>query len=377
MDTVPFTVILPKNADLHNLPIVIFQHGLPSERSDVFGFADGLAAQGFAVFASDGPFLGLRVRTGNADTVNRFTGAPGPDGFGDNRLTVTTQDWYGRSPMTVGELGNASPVYIGNAFSQTVLDLCRGLRLLQEGDWSAVRAADPALANLSFDTSHITVIGQSMGGTVVPVLASLEDDVKTLVATAPGPEWLHWVFDEPANVQSAGPTYATIYGFPFNFVAEAQYPLTYHPELALAETFADRGSSIGLTEALRNSDKDILEVMYRDDEQVHNFTQEDFAGGLGLVANGGPGRYAHLDVTSGPVSGNSADGHTRVLSVFEQGQHQSFILRVNTIDWQHPLDRPFVQLAAPVVVQNPVEAVQAQVFHFVKTALTGPAEFQP
>ena len=45
--------------------------------------------------------------------------------------------------------------------------------------------------------------------------------------------------------------------------------------------------------------------------------------------------------------------------------------RRDMISFQHPLVRPFVPLAAPVTVENPTDAEQAQVIHFFATGLRG------
>jgi len=75
-------------------PVVIFQHGITQNRTNVFAVADTLASVGFAAIAIDLPLHGITdtenpfyagplERTFNVDLINNETGAPGPDGMID------------------------------------------------------------------------------------------------------------------------------------------------------------------------------------------------------------------------------------------------------------------------------------------------------
>ncbi|MBI3171525.1 MAG: hypothetical protein HYZ32_02910, partial [Hydrocarboniphaga effusa] len=74
-------------------PVVIFQHGITRNRTDMLALAPTLAAAGFMVVAIDLPLHGLPVgnplringleRTFDLDLVNNSTSAPGPDGTAD------------------------------------------------------------------------------------------------------------------------------------------------------------------------------------------------------------------------------------------------------------------------------------------------------
>jgi len=82
-------------------PVVVFQHGITRNRSDMLALADTMASQGFAVAAIDMPLHGVtdvtsplyvgntpfapvaNERTFNVDFQNNETSAPGPDGMID------------------------------------------------------------------------------------------------------------------------------------------------------------------------------------------------------------------------------------------------------------------------------------------------------
>jgi len=83
-------------------PVVIFQHGITGNRTQMLAIADTFASQGFATIAIDQPLHGLtdptnpffiantpfgevaRERTFNLDLQSNETGAPGPDGAIDS-----------------------------------------------------------------------------------------------------------------------------------------------------------------------------------------------------------------------------------------------------------------------------------------------------
>ncbi|MGH8042018.1 MAG: hypothetical protein ACREPN_08250, partial [Rudaea sp.] len=84
-------------------PVVIFQHGITRNRTDMFAIAATLAGQGFATIAIDAPLHGItdktnpfyvgntpfaaegaHERTFDLDLENNATGAPGPDGTIDS-----------------------------------------------------------------------------------------------------------------------------------------------------------------------------------------------------------------------------------------------------------------------------------------------------
>ncbi|MGA8277532.1 MAG: Ig-like domain-containing protein [Rhodanobacteraceae bacterium] len=107
VQTVPLLLTLPNAASGRirppgGWPVVIFQHGITRNRTDMFAVAGTLAAQGFAVVAIDIPLhgitdtsnpfyigntpfaaLGAHERTFDLDLEDNATGAPGPDGVID------------------------------------------------------------------------------------------------------------------------------------------------------------------------------------------------------------------------------------------------------------------------------------------------------
>ncbi len=97
--TIPVLLSLPNaSSDMqmpsNGWPVVIFQHGITQNRTNLLAVADALARAGYAAVAIDLPLHGIvdtqspfymssLERTFNLDIVNNDTGAPTPDGIID------------------------------------------------------------------------------------------------------------------------------------------------------------------------------------------------------------------------------------------------------------------------------------------------------
>jgi len=113
-ETLPLLVAVPnansgKSKPANGWPVVIFQHGITGNRTQMLALAPALAAAGFVTVAIDLPLHGLPAtslfynnqlfagtpaaglmtteRTFDLDLVNNTTGAPGPDGTTDSSGT--------------------------------------------------------------------------------------------------------------------------------------------------------------------------------------------------------------------------------------------------------------------------------------------------
>ncbi|RUM62755.1 MAG: lipase [Sulfurimonas sp.] len=97
--TVPLLVTLPNASSNMQMPaqgwpVVIFQHGITQNRTNLLAIADALARAGYAAVAIDLPLHGIvdtqspfympsHERTFDLDIINNDTGAPTPDGIID------------------------------------------------------------------------------------------------------------------------------------------------------------------------------------------------------------------------------------------------------------------------------------------------------
>ncbi len=173
-ETIPLLVSVPKSGSAP-WPVVIFQHGITSDRTAMMAIADALASAGFAAVAIDMPLHGLPPssplhypgieRTFDLDLVNNSSGAAGPDG---------TADSSGQHYINLRNL-----VVTRDNVRQSTADLFALYTALSTMDFDGDSGAD-------FDTSNIYFVGHSLGAMVgIPFLA-LEPGVKDAVFGMPG-----------------------------------------------------------------------------------------------------------------------------------------------------------------------------------------------
>lgn len=163
-------------------PIVIFQHGITRNRTDMLAVAQTFASQGMAVIAIDTPLHGLppsdpfyigntpfgaiaKERTFDLDLSNNDTGASGPDGkvdasgayFINLQSLLTSRDNVRQAVADLVELTKAIPT------------------ISYDGDGTP-----------DFDAGRISFVGQSLGGIIGTVFTALEPNVKVSVLNVPG-----------------------------------------------------------------------------------------------------------------------------------------------------------------------------------------------
>lgn len=164
---IPLLVTVPTapacTKPLAGWPVVIFQHGLRSDRSTATAIAGTYASQCFAVAAIDAPMHGItsttnplyqasRERTFNLDLLNNATNALVPDGVIDGSGT-----WF---------LNLSSGVTTRDNFRQGALDLVQLARSLPGLDLDGVAGGD-------IDPARIHYSGISLGGILGTVASAL------------------------------------------------------------------------------------------------------------------------------------------------------------------------------------------------------------
>jgi pimeloyl-ACP methyl ester carboxylesterase len=180
--TVPLLLTLPnaasgKTKPAAGWPLVIFQHGITRNRTDMFAIAGTLAAQGFAVVSidlplhgltdPDNPFyightpfaaLGAHERTFDLDLSNNTTGAPGPDG-------------------TIDSSGS----YFINLTS-----LLTSRDNLRQGVADLLQLSHAASTLPNVDGGHVSFVGQSLGSIVGTMFLAFDPTVQAGVINVPG-----------------------------------------------------------------------------------------------------------------------------------------------------------------------------------------------
>ena len=164
-------------------PVVIFQHGITGNRSQMLALADTMASIGFAVIAIDKPLHGITdqtnpffvantpfaqiamERTFNLDFQNNETGAPGPDGnidpsgawFINLQSLLTSRDNLRQAQVDLSSL----------AINIPFIDI--------NGDGLG-----------DFDGSNINFVGQSLGAMAGTAFLAVEPTVNNGVLSVPG-----------------------------------------------------------------------------------------------------------------------------------------------------------------------------------------------
>jgi len=182
VQTVPLLMTVPNAASGHTRPadgwpVVIYQHGITRNRTDMFAIAGTLAAQGYAVIAIDLPLhgltdptdpfyigntpfaaLGATERTFDLDLQDNATGAPAPDGVIDT-----------------------SGSYFINLSS-----LLTSRDNLRQGAADLMVLAKAASGLPGIDGSKVSFVGQSLGSIVGTVFLATDPSVYTGVLSVPG-----------------------------------------------------------------------------------------------------------------------------------------------------------------------------------------------
>ncbi len=176
-------------------PLVIFQHGITRNRTDMLAISATMAAQGFAVVAIDQPLHGVspgnsdfattapfyvaagnpltaplvaanvRERTFDVDYVNNSTGAAGPDG---------TPDASGTHSINLASLLTSR-----DNLRQAIADLFVLTATVPRFDIDGNGTGD-------FDTSRVMFVGQSLGAIVGTGFLALEPNVNVGLLSVPG-----------------------------------------------------------------------------------------------------------------------------------------------------------------------------------------------
>jgi alpha-beta hydrolase superfamily lysophospholipase len=364
-DEVAFTLFLPLGAVADAaLPVIVVQHGLSGDRSDAVPLADALAAAGYAVFAFDAPFHGLRAA--GEDLRNRFTGAAEPDGFGDE-----PGDFIGVADES-GSLAAFHPFYVRDAVRQGAVELMAAFQLLEDAELWRLQDLDPALESVRFDRKHIGFVGTDLGAELGLLVAPLEPTLSSVVLAFAGGAFVDGWFESPA-VRPLGDALLARLGRDADHVDfEHDSPLLL-PDLDAFRALADRAGGLANAAALRRSSTHVLLLMAVDDEVVHNRSTEVLAHALGATLAGSTPRFVPELPSEdfrpgGTVSGNLAlesGAVTRVLYAYDPATHEALQRARSSRHFDAPLDPPFFPRRTPFEVRNPIASLLRQItFYF-------------
>jgi hypothetical protein len=210
VEDVSFALSVPKNPKPGPMPVVIFGHGLVTERRFVLAVANALAAKGFAAISIDFPFHGKRTYCatgGPVSVVNPTTGQVQSLNPCKSGSTCNTE---GKCVDANGQGNNLAmfpiidlPVASGAVFNevdhiasskdhfwQSLVDLGSLERSLRKGAW------EPLLGR-AVDTSKIFYTGQSLGGIMGAIYLGTSPQIPSAVLNVPGADLIRMFDDSP------------------------------------------------------------------------------------------------------------------------------------------------------------------------------------
>lgn len=199
LEQVAFTLTIPRGLDpTRPVPVVVFGHGVMTERRFVLAIGDALASRGFAAIAIDLPFHGTRTRCvsgGPISVVDPRTGdlislppcqlgatctADGRcigGGEGNRLARWPVLDYPVASGAAFLELEHIANTK--DHFVQAVIELSAVIRSLQRGAWAPVIGAP-------VDPARVYYAGQSLGGILGATLLATQPSVRRAVLNVPG-----------------------------------------------------------------------------------------------------------------------------------------------------------------------------------------------
>lgn len=199
---VNFTLTIPDSAEPGvPVPVVVFGHGLMTERRFVLAIADALAAKGFAAISIDFPYHGTRsvcawngpICFPNPMSTTGEMICPDPCNDGstcsedgmcrDEAGAVTPLREWPIVPMYQATgaafIDVESLVDTRDHFRQAVVDLGALSRSIRLGDWETA-------TGFQLDGSRLHYMGQSLGGILGGLYAPLDPAMERVVLNVPG-----------------------------------------------------------------------------------------------------------------------------------------------------------------------------------------------
>jgi pimeloyl-ACP methyl ester carboxylesterase len=212
VERIKFTLTVPEDAPPGaEVPVVIFGHGVMTERRFVLAIGDALASRGFAAIAIDLPYHGERTycfSEGPLTIPNPSTGELTPLGDPCAGGAVCEEDGRCRAPGGgPGELARWPIIgmyrssgaafleieHIANTrdhFVQALIDLTALDRSLRSGDWEQA-------VGVRFDPDRISYAGQSLGGILGASFVALTPEIERAVLNVPGADTVDMFSESP------------------------------------------------------------------------------------------------------------------------------------------------------------------------------------
>lgn len=375
-DPVPVILVLPAGVESYaDLPVVVFTHGLGGTMDAVLAVANTLAARGFAVMGIDIPFHGGRL-PGAADNDHNFGGGEGPDGLADGNPAGSLFAFFDINGGP--DAAPLDPRVQADGFRQAAVDLMGLARLIDGGDLSAIRDAEPALAELGLRGDRITYSSESFGGFVGMLALAFEPRYQAGFLSVAGGGLLTDLLE---NSPTYGPPFLLLLGGAFG-VSSSELDGTSGPPhtsrtLQLVSLLLGPGDPLTYAGRLPAKGVHLVLPAAHLDEAVPNPASEALAAAIGLSyaplpgAVEGPSHVADgvLPEAELPLSGNLVVGDRALTAGFfemETASHGMLTRRRGERRYM-PDFPPFVPREEDEAFDNPIVELQAYLAEFAET----------
>ena len=378
---VPFILIVPAGADVTSLPVVVHHHGFNASRTTGFVLADTAGAAGAAVLSIDGFLHGDRAAAHRDELLNARD-APGMDGLAETDTLAVSGRVFGIDGAPPGM--ELYPGYPFGAFLQFVSDAMAAVRLVHEGDVSAIAAAGPALAGLAFDPTRVFYAGNSMGAVVGAGVLATESDVAAYALNVQPGSIVETLVEGPEFRPLSDAVFLPTLGVRGTF-DEITRSLVFHPTIDLFRWAMEPVDPLGLAPYLvadrvaPGAAPDVLIQLAGLDEVAATTASQSMVAAASIPA---VGELEHVVAAAAalPLSQNvdSASGPITAAAVrFDPAEHGMLEVRDQESRYEPPLAPPFMLRAMPLPIENPIVEVHEQLEHFFRTRIdTGHAEIR-
>lgn len=380
-ERIPFLLTLPSRPasgwPAAGVPVLVFQHGLNASRAQVAAVANTYARAGFATIGIDALGHGDRgVRA--KDERHDFTGAPTPDGLADGDpfgASATLFDFEGDASQGVGAF---DPRVVRDNFRQAIVDLTVLVRLLTQGDLSALAASDPTeLAGLRLDPSKLVYTGESFGSILgMGALAVAPDLGAAALSVGGGGIFLEVLARSPIFARLVTPFVQAA----FDTTLDVSDPVALPPEaqrsLSLLQAAIMPGDPLAAAPLVPERGKRLLLLQARADEAIPNEAGELLASATGatfvaLPERSTPPRFSTLPAREAPWT-----VETPALVQLSPATHTMFTSFAD-VRRTDPDTVPLAPLPTAQRVDNPIELAQHVALRFASTYRAGRARVEP
>jgi hypothetical protein len=356
-DAIPFLLAMPKGKT--SAPVIIFQHGIEGDRSDILLVANDYAARGYATFGIDELWHGSR-QPNAVDLVNNISGAPIPDGIGDSGggSIMSFFDVVGDSSAGIAAL---DPRVIRDNFRQAAIDLMQAVRVTKSGDWSE--------AGVTLDGSKLVYTSESFGSIFGAMVMALDPEVETAVLDVGGGGlFLDLIGNSASFAQLLQPFVAGGFDQLFDVNRPVDNPVRQQMSLNLMQTLFESGDGLPLS-PVASAEKKILFLEAFNDEVVANHSTEALASAWGatqvLLSSGSPPtRVVTLPKTNAPAM------LSRALVQLDPACHGMYTRQRDQRKYEDGFP-PFMKRDQPLAVDNPIVRAHSLALDFIDSYRAG------